>query len=62
MSIVILAIFIALTLAQLFIWESIGEALGFAASVSMMGLSAAITLILMAYVAATHTFRAGDRR
>jgi hypothetical protein len=59
MSIVILATFFALTVAQLVLWESLGETFGYAASVSIMGLCASITLILAAYVAATHTFRLG---
>jgi hypothetical protein len=59
MSIVFLATFIALTVAQLVFWESLGETFGYAASISIMGLCASITLILAAYVAATHTFRPG---
>lgn len=59
MSIVTLAIFFALTLAQLVFWESLGAMFGPAATVSIMGLCAALTLILAAYVAATHTFRLG---
>lgn len=59
MSAVILATFSILTVAQLVLWESLGEALGYAASVSVMGLCASVTLILAAYVAATHTFHPG---
>jgi len=59
MSIAILAIVFALTVAQLVFWESLGETFGPAASVSIMGLCASITLILTAYVAATHPFRLG---
>ncbi len=55
MSIVIFATFVALTLAQLVFWESLGETFGYAASVSVMGLCASLTLILVAYVAATRT-------
>jgi hypothetical protein len=55
MSIVIFATFVALTLAQLVFWESLGETFGYAASVSVMGLCASITLILTAYVSATCT-------
>jgi hypothetical protein len=62
MSIIILATFFALTVAQLVFWEALGEAFGHAASVSIMGLCASITLILAAYVAATHTFRLGKAR
>jgi hypothetical protein len=59
MSIVFLTAFIVLTVAQLVFWESLGEMFGYAASISTMGLCASITLILAAYVAATHTFRPG---
>jgi hypothetical protein len=60
MSIVILATFFALTLAQLVFWERLGEAFGYAASISLLGLLASLTLIVMARVAATRTFF--DRR
>ncbi len=40
MSVVILAIVFALTVAQLVFWESPGETFGYAASVSIMGLCA----------------------
>ena len=59
MSIIILATVFALTVAQLVFWENLGETFGYAASVSIMGLCASSTLILTAYVAATHTFRLG---
>ncbi len=59
MSIVLFVAFIALTVAQLVFWESLGEMFGYAASISIMGLCASITLILTAYFAATHTFRPG---
>jgi len=59
MTVVILATFFTLTVAQLVFWESLGETFGSAASISIMGLCASITLILTAYVAATHTFRLG---
>lgn len=59
MSIVILTIFFALTLAQLVFYDSLIEIFGSAASISVLGLCAALTLILMSYVAATHTFGAG---
>jgi len=62
MSIVILAIFFALTLAQLIFWERLGEAFGYAASVSLLGLFASLTLIVMARVAATQTFFGGRGR
>ena len=52
MSIAILATFVTLTIAQLVFWETLGETLGFAASVSVLGLSASLSLILAAYVAA----------
>ena len=48
------ATFVTLTIAQLVFWETLGETLGFAASVSVLGLSASLSLILAAYVAA-HT-------
>ena len=56
MSIAIFATFVTLTIAQLVFWETLGETLGFAASVSVLGLSASLSLILAAYVAATRTF------
>jgi hypothetical protein len=59
MSIVLFATFIALTVAQVAFWESLGETFGYAASISVVGLCASITLILAAYLAATHTFRPG---
>ncbi|QRM35962.1 hypothetical protein [Microvirga sp. VF16] len=59
MSIAFLATFIALTVAQLVFWDSLGKTFGYAASISIMGLCASITLILAAYVAATHTSRPG---
>jgi hypothetical protein len=62
MSIFIFAIFAALTIAQLVFWESLGEAFGYAASLSVMGLCASLSLILAAYVAATHSFRPGRTR
>lgn len=57
MSIVILAAAFALTVAQLVFWEGFGDTFGYAASVSIMGFCASITLILAAYVAATYAFR-----
>lgn len=62
MSIVILATFFVLTLAQLIFWERLGEAFGYAASVSVLGLFASLTLIVMARVAATHTLFDGRGR
>lgn len=62
MSIVFLAVTFALTLVQLVFWESLGEMFGFAASISILGLSASITLILTARVAATHMFFDGRDR
>ena len=62
MSIVILAIIFALTLAQLIFWERLGEAFGYAASVSLLGLCASLTLIVMAHVAANQTFCGGRDR
>ncbi len=59
MSVVILAMVFALTVAQLVFWEILGEAFGYAASISVMGLCASLTLILTAYVAATHPFHSG---
>ncbi len=56
MSILIFATIVTLTIAQLVFWETLGETLGFAASVSVLGLSASLSLILAAYVAATHAF------
>ncbi|EIM29841.1 hypothetical protein [Microvirga lotononidis] len=56
MSIVILATFFVLTLAQLIFWERLGEAFGYAASVSVLGLFASLTLIVMAQAAATQKF------
>ncbi|MEZ0170980.1 hypothetical protein [Microvirga sp. TS319] len=61
MSVVILAVLFSLTLAQLIFWDSLGETFGFAASVSVLGVCASLTLILAAHVAATHTFRLGGR-
>jgi hypothetical protein len=54
--IAIFATFVTLTIAQLVFWEPLGETLGFAASVSVLGLFASLSLILAAYVAATHAF------
>lgn len=62
MSIVILATFFVLTLAQLFFWERLGEAFGYAASISVLGLFASLTLIVMARVAATRPFFDGRGR
>ena len=62
MSIAILATFVTLTIAQLVFWETLGETLGFAASVSVLGLSASLSLILATYVAATHAFRPEQHR
>ncbi len=62
MSIVIFATLLALTFAQIIFWESLGEAFGCAASISILGLSASLTLILAARVAATHAFQPGKRR
>jgi hypothetical protein len=59
MSIVFLAVFGALSLAQLIFWEVLRDTLGAAASVSLLGLSASLTLITASYVTATHTFPAG---
>jgi hypothetical protein len=59
MSIVLFVAFIALTVAQLVFCDSLGESFGYAASISIMGLCASITLNLTAYFAATHTFRPG---
>jgi len=56
MSIAILAALVTLTIAQLVFWETLGETLGFAASVSVLGLFASLSLILAVYVAATHAF------
>jgi hypothetical protein len=56
MSIAIFATIVTLTIAQLVFWETLGGTLGFAASVSVLGLSASLSLILAAYVAATHAF------
>ncbi|WP_262027008.1 hypothetical protein [Microvirga sp. Mcv34] len=56
MSIAIRALFFALTFAQLIFWERLGESFGYAASISLLGLSASITLIVTAWVAATETF------
>jgi hypothetical protein len=62
MSIVTFATFAALTIVQLVFWERLGEAFGYAASLSIMGLCASLSLILAAYVAATHSFRTGRNR
>jgi ABC-type sulfate transport system permease component len=62
MSIIILATFLVLTLAQLIFWEQLGEAFGYAASISLLGLFASVTLIVMARVAATRTFFDGRGR
>ncbi|WP_262030120.1 hypothetical protein [Microvirga sp. Mcv34] len=62
MSIVILATFFVLTLAQLIFWERLGEAFGYAASISVLGLFASLTLIVMARVAATQPFFDGRGR
>ena len=62
MSIIIFATFVAITVAQLVFWESLGETFGYAASISIMGLCTSLSLILAAYVAATHSFGAGRRR
>jgi hypothetical protein len=62
MSIVILATFFVLTLAQLIFWARLGEAFGYAASISVLGLFASLTLIVMARVAATQTFFDGRGR
>jgi hypothetical protein len=43
-------------------WETLGGTLGFAASVSVLGLSASLSLILAAYVAATHAFGSEQHR
>lgn len=59
MSVAILAMIFALTVAQLVFWDILGEAFGYAASISIAGLCASVTLILAAYVAATHTFHPG---
>ena len=59
MSIVTLALFFVVTLAQIVFWENLGEMLGFAASVSVLGVCASLTLILAAHVAAAHTFGMG---
>ncbi|RDI52272.1 hypothetical protein [Microvirga subterranea] len=56
MSVVILAMVFALTVAQLVFWEILGKTFGYAASISITGLCASVTLILAAYVAAIHTF------
>jgi hypothetical protein len=62
MSIAILATLVTLTIAQLVFWETLGETLCFAASVSVLGLSASLSLILAAYVAAIHAFRPEQHR
>jgi len=62
MSIAIFAALVTLTTAQLVFWETLGETLGFAASVSVLGLSASLSLILAVYVAATHTFGSQQSR
>ena len=62
MSIAIFATIVTLTIAQLVFWETLGETLGFAASVSFLGLSASLSLIVAAYVAATHTFGSQQSR
>ena len=53
---------VTLTTAQLVFWETLGETLGFAASVSVLGLSASLSLILAVSVAATHTFGSQQSR
>ncbi|WP_262269303.1 hypothetical protein [Microvirga yunnanensis] len=58
----ILAAIVTLTIAQLVFWETLGETLGFAATVSVLGLSASLSLILAVYVAATHTFESQQSR
>ncbi len=62
MSMAILAAIVTLTIAQLVFWETLGETLGFAATVSVLGLSASLSLILAVYVAATHTFESQQSR
>jgi len=62
MPIAILVTLVTLTIAQLVFWETLGETLGFAASVSVLGLSASLSLIVAAYVAATQTFGSQQSR
>lgn len=62
MSVAILAIVFALTLAQFIFWERLGEAFGYAASLSLLGLSISLTLIAMARVALTQIFLGGKGR
>jgi hypothetical protein len=62
MSIASLATIVTLTIAQLVFWETLGETLGFAASVSVLGLFASLSLILAAYIAATHRFGSEQHR
>ena len=60
MSVIILAAFIVLTVAQLVFWESLGETFGYAAWISIMGLCASLTLIIAVYVAATRRIHSGN--
>jgi hypothetical protein len=53
MSVALLIVLVGLTLAQLVSWESFGATYGFAASVSFIAFSVAVTLISAMYVAAT---------
>jgi hypothetical protein len=55
-SIIVLAALIGLTIAQLLFWEHLGETFGYAASVSVVGLSASLSMIAAAYVVVTHVW------